>query len=71
MTAVVPLLVVLAVVASALWVYVDESTQSRRGTPVVFSFRQFIRLDTPGVWFGACLFLWPIFFPLYISGRRR
>ena len=50
------------------WVCLDEAAQCRRGTPVVFSFGAF-HLDSPTDWFGACLFLWVIFFPLFLLGR--
>jgi len=66
----VPILVVIGIASSALWVYFDEVAQSRRGTPVACSFGAF-RVDSPGAWFGACLFLWLIFFPLYLTGRKR
>lgn len=66
----IPILVIAGIAISALWVYFDEVAQCRRGTPVVFSFGAF-HVDSPGDWFGACLFLWVIFFPLYLSGRRQ
>ena len=65
-----PSVVILGVVMSAAWVYFDEVAQCRRGTPVAFSFGTF-HVDTQGAWFGARLFLWMIFFPLYLSGRRH
>lgn len=64
-----PILILLAVLASDLWVYFDEKAQCERGTPVVFSFGMF-KMDTPGAWFGGCLILWIVFFPLYVMGRR-
>ena len=65
-----PILILVVVLASDLWVYLDESAQCARGTPVVFSFGMF-KVDTPGAWFGACLILWIVFFPLYVAGRRH
>jgi hypothetical protein len=68
-TALFPLLLVLIVLTSAIWVYTDASRQIERGTPVVFSYGTF-RLDTPSQWFPACVFVWILFFPLYLVGRR-
>ena len=71
-TALVPILVllVLVVLATDVWVYVDAKALCERGTPVVFSIGTF-RVDTPAAWFFGCLFLWIVFFPLYITGRRQ
>jgi hypothetical protein len=65
---VLPLLVLFALVATDLWVYVDAKHQTERGAPVVFSYGTF-KLNTPTEWFFGCLFLWIVFFPLYITGR--
>ena len=65
-----PILVVIGVVMSATWVHYDKVAQCQRGSAVTFSFGTF-HLDTPGGWFGACLVLWLIFFPLYLPGRRQ
>jgi hypothetical protein len=66
--ALVPLLVLLAVLAIDLWVFTDARAQSKRGTPVVVSLG-FLRVDTPAAWFFGCLLLWILFFPLYITNR--
>lgn len=63
-----PLILLLAVVATDIWVYLDATVQWERGNPVVASIGSF-RVDTPGAWFVCCLVLWIVFFPLYLIGR--
>ncbi len=67
--ALVPILVLLAVLAIDLWVFADAKAHWERGTPVVFSIGSF-GVDTPVAWFLGCLVLWIVFFPLYISSRN-
>jgi hypothetical protein len=69
-TALVPILVLLALLATDLWVYADAKARSERGTPVVFSVGS-LKLDTPASWFAGCLLLWILFFPLYITSRNQ
>jgi predicted Abi (CAAX) family protease len=69
-TAWVPILVLLALLATDLWVYVDAKAHRERGTPVVFS-PGFLNVDTPVAWFLCCLVLWILFFPLYITRRNQ
>jgi cytochrome c oxidase assembly factor CtaG len=64
-----PLVPVLLIIGTDVWVYFDESTQCERGTPVVFRFGA-LRLDRPAEWVVACTVMWIIFFPLYLIGRR-
>jgi hypothetical protein len=64
-----PLLPIVLILLTDVWVYLDDRAQSERGTPVVFSFGSF-RIDAPGDWVVACTFLWIIFLPLYLVGRR-
>ncbi len=66
--ALVPILVLLFVLSTDLWVYADAKAHVERGTPVVFS-SGFLDVDTPAAWFVGCLFLWILFFPLYINLR--
>jgi hypothetical protein len=66
--ALVPILVLLAVLATDLWVYTDAKVHDERGTPVVVSIGS-LDVDTPAVWFFGCLLLWILFFPLYIKSR--
>jgi cytochrome c oxidase assembly factor CtaG len=65
-----PVLVLLVVLATDLWVYADATANRERGTPVVFSFGN-LKLGTPTAWFLACLLLWIVFFPAYIATRRQ
>jgi hypothetical protein len=69
MTALVPIVVLLAVLASDLWVYADAKAQLERGAPVVLSIGS-LKVDTPALWFLGCLVLWVVFFPVYIKARR-
>ncbi len=65
-----PLLVLLVLISTDLWVYADAKAQVERGTPVVFSFGN-IEVHTPTQWFVGCLLLWIVAFPLYMIGRSR
>jgi hypothetical protein len=65
-----PILILLAVVGTDLWVYADATALSERGTPVVF-FTGFLEVDTPAAWLLACLVLWIVFFPLYVTIRTQ
>lgn len=69
-TALVPILVLLALLATDLWVYADAKAHSERGTPVVFSVGS-LKVDTPASWFFGCLLLWILFFPFYITSRNQ
>lgn len=63
-----PLIVLLVILATDLWVYVDARAQSERGTPVFFKFGAF-QIDTPAAWLFGCVLLWIVFFPLYVTAR--
>jgi hypothetical protein len=68
---VVPAIVILlVVVATDAWVYVDAARQRDAGEPVVLVIGG-RRIETPEAWLVACLILWIIAFPLYLTGRRR
>jgi hypothetical protein len=69
-TLLIPVAALVLVLATDLWVYADATSQAGRGTPVVLSIGGFT-LETPVVWFIACLILWVIFFPLYVVGRTN
>src|SRR5262249_49191297 len=69
MIVLVPLLVLVPVLASDVWVFTDAQTQAERGHPVVLYIGRFA-IDTPFDWFLCCLVLWIVFFPLYITSRR-
>jgi hypothetical protein len=63
-----PIFVLLVVVAVDTWVYLDARRHEEQRTPVVFQAGTFV-VDTPAMWFVACLVLWVIFFPLYMVSR--
>jgi hypothetical protein len=69
-TPLMPIFVLLALLATDVWVYADARAQSERGTPVVFSVGS-LRVDTPALWFFGCLLLWLLFFALYITSRNQ
>ncbi len=60
----------LVVVASDAWVYFDAARQRDAGNPVVLVVGS-LRVDTPEAWLVACVVLWVIALPLYLTGRRR
>jgi hypothetical protein len=67
----IPAMVLLVVVlGSDVWVYFDAARQVERGEPVVLTIGTF-RIETPEAWLIACLLLWLIAFPLYLTGRRH
>lgn len=66
---VLPLVPLVLILATDLWVYLDDKALSGRGEPVVFEYGGF-RLDAPFDWVVACTVFWVIFFPLYLIGRR-
>jgi hypothetical protein len=68
--ALVPILVLLLVLATDLWVYADAKAHAERGTPIVASIGRLV-VATPAAWFLGCLILWILFFPLYITRRNQ
>ena len=69
-SALLPILVLIAVVGIDLWVYADAKAHVERGTPIVF-WTQSFSIATPASWFFACLILFVIFIPLYINTRNQ
>ena len=65
-----PLLLLFAVVASDVWVYLDAERWARRFEPVVFEIGS-VRLGTPTAWFVACFVVWLVAFPLYLVARSH
>ena len=63
------LVVVIVIVAIDLWVYADARARADQGAPVVLRVGSFA-VDTPTAWLLACLLMWVIFFPLYLSSRN-
>lgn len=66
--ALVPVVVVFALVAIDLWVYSDARQHAASGRPVTFQAGSF-RLDTPEAWSVGVLILFVLFFPLYMMSR--
>lgn len=67
-----PVLVVLAVVSIALWVYIDARRWVRAGTPVEFRLGS-IHIVTPEAWCLVCLVclvFFVVFVPVYTVARR-
>lgn len=65
-----PVLVLLVVVGSDLWVLLDAKRCSEEGTPVTLRIAGLV-IDTPMAWFLGCLILWIFFFPIYLVSRSR
>ena len=66
--ALVPLVVLLAILAIDIWVYADARRCSAQGSPVVARIGVFV-IETPETWFLGCLVLFVVFFPLYLVNR--
>ncbi len=64
-----PVLLLLLVLGTDLWVYLDAETRLARRRPVVAELGG-LRLDTPLAWLLGCLLLWVFFLPLYLRARR-
>ena len=62
------LVILLLVVALAVWIYDDARVRAEQGRPVIFQSGAFV-LDTPGAWAIACLLLVVLFLPLYLVSR--
>lgn len=63
-----PLLLVVFVLGTDLWVLRDARDRAAEGRPVVLELGT-LRIDTPEAWFVACLLLWVVFMPLYLVIR--
>jgi hypothetical protein len=64
------LIFLLIALATDLWVYLDAERQRDAGEPVVLVVGG-LRIETPQAWLVACLVLWIVAVPLYLTGRRR
>jgi hypothetical protein len=69
-TQLLPIVLVMGLATSDLWVYLDDKKQCEQGSPVVFATRSF-RVETPVAWLVGCLLLWLAFFPIYLVARRH
>lgn len=61
--------ILVVVIATDAWVYVDAKRQGDLGAPVVLTIGR-VRIETPEGWLLACVLVWVIAFPLYLTGRR-
>lgn len=66
----VPIIALLVLVVSALWVYSDAAAHAERGRPVFFSAGS-LEIGTPVAWAVGSLFLWVFFLPLYLTCRKN
>jgi hypothetical protein len=66
--ALVPLVVLLAILAIDVWVYADAKQRAGQGAPVVARIGSFA-VETPETWFLGCLVLFILSFPLYMVSR--
>jgi len=53
----IPIVVLLVIIGTDLWVYTDARKRTEGGTPVALSIGA-LEVNTPTVWFVACLILW-------------
>ena len=65
-----PLLLVLVIVATDIWVFLDAKRCSQAGSPVFLRIGT-LSLETPLAWFVGCVLLWIFFFPMYLVSRSR
>lgn len=65
-----PLLVVLVVVATDVWVFLDAKRCSQAGSPVFLRIA-ILSIETPLAWLVACVLLWIFFFPMYLVSRSH
>lgn len=70
LSALVPLLLVGALVVCVAWVLRDARAHTVAGRPVVVRFGT-VQIEQPEVWAGACLLVWVLFFPLYLKARSE
>lgn len=67
-SALVPLIVLLAILTIDLWVYNDARARRDNGRPVVAAIGS-LRIDNPEAWLAGCLLLSIVFIPLYLAAR--
>ncbi len=65
-----PVLVLLAVLGSDLWVFLDAKRCAAEGAPVTLHVAGLV-IDTPIAWVLGCIILWIFFFPIYLISRSR
>jgi len=70
LSAVAPIILLLVVLATDVWVYRDSGHRLARGEPVTVTLGPY-RMESPTVWLVACLLLWILAFPLYLVARSQ
>ena len=65
-----PVVVLLIVLLTDVWVYLDANAHLARGEPVVVTIGS-LSLESPVMWFAVCLVLWILAFPVYVVARGR
>jgi hypothetical protein len=68
--ALLPLVVLLAILAIDLLVYDDAKKRRDSRRPVVAAIGP-LRIDTPEAWLAGCLVLSIVFIPLYLTARAQ
>ena len=67
--ALVPVIVIVLLLTTGLWVYNDAKRRELEGDPVAVSIGG-LRIDTPLAWAASCTVLWAVAFPLYLAARK-
>ncbi len=67
--ALLPLIVLAVLGATAWWVHADATRQADAGEPVVVTFGSFA-IASPTAWAVGCIVAWVVVFPLYLVARR-
>jgi hypothetical protein len=70
LSALTPVVVLLIVLLTDVWVYLDAHAHLARGEPVVVTIGSF-SLESPAMWFVVCLVLFILAFPLYVVARGK
>ncbi len=66
----IPVLAIVVVAATDVWVYVDAQRCAAAGSPVYLRIGGFA-IDTPVAWLVGCVVLWIFLFPMYVVSRSR
>lgn len=64
-----PLIIACIIAGTAVWVLFDARQWAKQGTPVVFQLGPFT-IEKAETWATACLLLFVIFTPIYVTARR-
>jgi hypothetical protein len=67
--ALLPVIAVVLVAATAAWVYTDAKAHALDDRPVTFTLGD-VQVSAPEAWAVGCLVLWVLVFPVYLVARR-